>query len=178
MTNQIARYGCTCQEGHMAEEPDGEWVKYDELEKLRGILDWVLQYVHADHRATILRKLEECQIEGTRYPAHDMAQALREIGAMIPSATGVTFENDPPGAIVGALKHSLEPPMIRCPDCGKTPDIDVVVHWQHDCTRDAETSTESTAQFRYETICGTCGQEHHLDTYYNHNFVARVSLNR
>jgi len=76
------------------------------------------------------------------------------------------------------VRPSDEPPVIQCAECGKTPDIDVVVHWQHDCTRDAETSTESTAQFRYETICGTCGQEHHLGTYYNHNFVARVSLNR
>jgi hypothetical protein len=97
----------------MAEEPDGKWVKYDEVEKLRGILDWALQYVHADHRATILRKLQECQIEGTRYPAHDMARALREIGAMIPSAAGGTFENDPPGAIVGALKRSDWPPVCR-----------------------------------------------------------------
>lgn len=34
MTNQIARYDCTCQEGHMAEEPDGEYVRYEDVKHL------------------------------------------------------------------------------------------------------------------------------------------------
>jgi len=38
-----------------------------------------------------------------------------------------------------------EPPVIRCAECGATPSTDVVVHWQHECTHDAETTTESTA---------------------------------
>jgi hypothetical protein len=36
MTNQkpIARFDCTCQEGHMAEEPAGEYVRYDDIKHL------------------------------------------------------------------------------------------------------------------------------------------------
>lgn len=108
---------CEDQAFHAAKQPiaeihnavTGETPWCSNCEKLRGIIDWMLQYVHPSHRSTILGKIQECQLEeGIRYPAHDMAKALREIGAMIPSATGGTFENDPPGAIADALRRALD----------------------------------------------------------------------
>jgi hypothetical protein len=59
----------------------------------------------------------------TRYPPHDMAEALNQIGAMIPAVGGGTFAGHPPGAIADALRRALAASRVEPPAPHKALDV-------------------------------------------------------
>ena len=95
---------CTCPTSRI--NPDGSTPSWPGCEVHGGCA--IKPAIPGEALPTVLRQLEDCEVEGTRYPAHYMAQALRELGSMIQCSTGGTFENDPPDVISRVVREAFE----------------------------------------------------------------------
>lgn len=100
-----------------------------------------------------------CDACGQKFKAEDWDGKVKVVGhASVSEAKPATIEEGcpyPPG-------HCAEPAENLKPSAAHPPAAE-------------GSATAASSSTRYETICGTCGEEHFLSRNHNHNFVARAS---